>query len=155
MEIDAIDRQLLALLQQDCRLSNKELASRVELAPSTCFERVRKLREAGILKGWHARVDPEALGIELEAIVSIRLARHSREAVQAFHDHVESLPEVLAIFHITGRQDFVLHVAVRDTDHLRDLTMDAFTTREEVAQIETALIYESSRKFVLPDLKAP
>lgn len=155
MDLDRIDRQILSLLQNDCRISNKELASAVGLAASTCFERVRKLREMKVLQGWHARVDPEALGIDLEAIVSIRLARHSREAVQAFQDHVESLPEVLAVYHITGRQDFVLHVAVRDTDHLRDLTMDHFTTREEVANIETSLIYESSRKFVLPDLGEP
>ena len=65
MDLDRIDRKILAILQKDARISNKELANAVHLAPSTCFERVRRLRERGILGEAHATVDPEALGIGL------------------------------------------------------------------------------------------
>ena len=151
MALDRIDRKILRLLQKDGRLSNKELAAEVHLAPSTCFERVKRLRENGVLLDLNATVDADALGVGLQALVAVRLAQHSREDVESFHRHALSLEEVLAVYHVTGRQDFVLHIAVRDTEHLRDLAMDAFTTRAEVAHIETSLVFEFDRKPVLPD----
>ena len=151
MELDRIDRQILRILQNNGRLPHRELAEEVGLAPSTCSQRIKRLRSEGILLDMHATVDPEALGIELQALISVRLAQHSREDVENFHRHALSLDEVRAVFHVTGRQDFVLHVAVRDTEHLRDLAMDAFTTRPEIAHIETSLVYEYDRKPVLPD----
>lgn len=151
MTLDRIDRQILALLQKDGRLSNKELAAEVGLAPSTCFARVKRLEEEGVLLGTYAQVDPAQLGVGLQALICVRLSRHSRDDVQAFHAHILSLPEVLAAYHITGRWDFMVPVAVRDTEHLRDLAMDGFTTRHEVAQIETSLVYEVTRKQGVPD----
>jgi DNA-binding Lrp family transcriptional regulator len=76
--LDRIDFALLAALQKDARLSNKELAARVALAPSSCLERVRRLREEGVLTGFRAQVDPRALGIAMQALVFVRLARHAR-----------------------------------------------------------------------------
>ncbi len=152
MKLDRIDRKILRLLQNDGRISNRQLAEEVGLAASTCSHRVNRLREAGVLLDMHATVEPEALGIGLQALVSVSLKRHSREAVRAFHLHALSLDEVRAAYHVTGPRDFVLHLAVRDTDHLRDVTMDAFTTHEEVANIETSIIYEFDSKPVLPDL---
>lgn len=151
MTLDETDRRILRLLQNNGRISNQKLADEVGLAPSTCSQRVKRLRDEGVLLDMHATVDPEALGIDLQALISVRLTRHSREDVEAFHLHALSLDEVRAVFHVTGRQDFVLHVAVRDTEHLRDLAMDAFTTRAEVAHIETSLVYEYDHKPVLPD----
>ncbi len=151
MELDRIDRHILRILQNNGRIPNRELADEIGLAASTCSQRVHRLRDEGVLLDTHATVDPEALGIDLQALISVRLARHSRKDVEAFHLHCLSLDEVRAVFHVTGRQDFVLHVAVRDTEHLRDLAMDAFTTRPEVAHIETSLVYEHDHKPVLPD----
>jgi DNA-binding Lrp family transcriptional regulator len=151
MELDRIDRQIVARLQNNAQISNLELANEVGLAPSTCLHRVSKLRDKGVLLDTHATVDPEALGIGIQALVSVRLERHSRKYVDSFHRHALSLDEVLAVFHVTGPQDFILHMAVRDTEHLRDVTMDQLTTRSEVSQLETALVYEHDRKPVLPD----
>lgn len=152
MMLDQIDRKILRLLQNDAQISNRDLAEEVGLAPSTCSQRVKRLRQEGVLLDTHATVDPEALGIGLEALVSVSLTRHSRDQVRSFHLHALSLDEVRAAYHVTGPRDFVLHLAVRDTDHLRDVTMDAFTTRPEVANIETSIIYEFDSKPVLPDL---
>lgn len=151
MELDRIDRKILARLQNNAQISNRDLAQEVDLAPSTCLHRVNRLRERGILLDAHATVEPEALGIGIQALVSVRLTRHSRQDVDAFHSHALSLDEVLAVYHVTGPRDFVLHVAVRDTEHLRDVTMDELTTRPEVSHIETALVYEYDHKPVLPD----
>ncbi len=151
LKLDRIDCRILEVLQNDARLSNKELAAEVGLAPSSCLERVKKLRDSGVLRGYHAEVQPEAFGVGLQALIFVRLKQHSRDRVAGFFAHAQALPEVLAVFHVTGAHDFVVHVAVRDTHHLRDLALDAFTTREEVAQLETSLIFESAKSGHLPN----
>jgi DNA-binding Lrp family transcriptional regulator len=150
MPLDEIDLALLEALQQDARLSNKELAARVGLAPSSTLARVRRLEDDGVLRGAHADVDPAALGIGLQAMVVIRLHAHSRAAMEAFHAHLQSLPEVVATWYVGGVDDFLAHVAVRDTPHLHDLLMDQVTNRPEVAQIRTELVFAHTRRFVLP-----
>ena len=149
MALDRIDAGIVAVLQNDARLSNKELAAKVGLAPSTCLERVKRLRATGVLLGFHAEVSPQALGVGLQAFVAIRLGRHSREVYEAFQAHVISLREVVASYHVAGATDFMLHVAVRDPEHLRTLILDAFTTWEGVVHVETTLIYDY-RRAALP-----
>ena len=140
--MDRIDNAILAFLQNDGRMSNKELAAAVGLAPSSCLERVRRLQVRGIITGYHADINPSALGIGLQAFVSVRLAQHSRDKVDAFREHLGTLPVVVSVYHVAGQDDFVVHVAVRDAEHLRNLTLDGFTTRAEVARLNTALVYE-------------
>ena len=148
--LDRIDFEIVGELQNNARIANKVLADRVGLAPSTCLERVRRLRDSGVLLGAHEVVDRHTLGIDLEAMIFVRLARHAREAVDSFQQHAENLHEVVAVYHVSGEHDFLVHVAVRDAHHLRDVAMDSFTTRSEVANIETHLIFASSRNWRLP-----
>ena len=149
--MDRIDYNILTCLQNDGRLSNKELAAKVGLAPSSCLERVRKLQEKDIITGYEAIVNVRSLGIGLQAFVSVQLAHHARHVVEDFREHIMSLPEVVALYHIAGQSDFLVHVAVRDAEHLRNLTLDSFTTRTEVARLNTSLVYEYTRKSALPN----
>ena len=144
------DYALLRLLRKNARLPNKDLAEKVGIAPSTALERVRRMREAKILLGYHAEIAPEAMGVGLQAMISVRLARHSRALVDGFHQHLLGLPEVLACYHVAGADDFLAHVGVRDSEHLRQFTLSALTEREEVAHIETRLIFEFQRNVELP-----
>lgn len=153
--LDRIDRALIAALQEDVRRSNKELAARVGLSPSACLERVRRLRGAGVIRGAWAEIDPRALGIQLEAMIAVQLRRHARAGVESFRAHVLGLPEVVAVHHVAGRADFLVQVAVRDAVHLRDLALDAFTSRPEVARLETSIIYQSTWSPRLPDFLDP
>lgn len=150
IDLDRIDVELLRLLRKHARMSNKDLAEAVGVAPSTALERVRRLRETGVIQGYHAELEPGAIGIGLQAMVAVRLTRHSREMVDAFHDHLLSLTEVLAFYHVAGADDFLVHVAVRDSHHLRGFLLASFTQREEVAHIETHLIFEYRRNPELP-----
>lgn len=150
LKLDRIDFALVEALEEEARLSNKELAARVDLAQSSCLERVRRLRESGVLRGAHADVDPHALGIGLQAMIAVRLQQHSRDLVESFRQHALSLEEVVSVYHVAGNDDFLVHVAARDPEHLRNLALDAFTTRPEVAQIHTSLIYEFARTWSLP-----
>ena len=148
--LDRIDLDLLRLLRKNARLSNKELAERSGIAPSTALERVRRLQQSGTLLGYHAEVAPAAVGIGLQAMVTVRLRRHSRTLVDSFHAHLLGLHEVLAFYHLAGADDFLVHVGVRDSDHLREFALSAFTERDEVAHIETHLIFEFRRNPGLP-----
>ena len=148
--LDRTDYALLRLLRKNARLPNKDLAEKVGIAPSTALERVRRMREDGVLLGYHAEIAPQAMGVGLQAMVSVRLAKHSRALLDGFHRHVLSLPEVLAFYHVAGADDFLVHVGVRDSEHLRNFTLAAFTEREEVAHIETRLIFEFRRNVELP-----
>jgi DNA-binding Lrp family transcriptional regulator len=150
--LDRTDYEILELLQADARLSNKELAQQVHLAPSSCLERVRKLRDCGILRGAHAEVDPAAFGVGIQAFIEVRLAKHSRDEVDNFRTHVLAQPEVQGLWHVSGQHDFLVQVAVRDSGHLRDLAMDQFTSRSEVVHLETSLIFEHSRT---PGFRSP
>jgi len=148
--LDRIDFAILRALRKNARLPNKLLAEQLGVAPSTALERVRRLRAEGAIEGFHAEIRPEAVGIGLQAMISVRLARHERGDLATFHAHLESLSEVLAFWHVAGTNDFLVHVAVRDSHHLRDLALDAFTTRPEVAHIETSLIFDFRRNTDLP-----
>jgi len=147
-QLDRTDRAIVARLQNNARISNKELAASVGVAPSTALERTRRLEAEGVLIGYHAEVAPEALDIGIQALVGVSLRQHARPLVEAFEAHALALPEVVQVFHTTGASDFLVHVAVRDTEHLRSLALAAFTDRPEVARIETSLLFSHRRTVV-------
>ena len=149
-QLDRIDFEIIRQLRNNARLSNKELAAIVGLAPSSCLVRVRGLQREGVLKGYHADVDIKSLGVGLQAMISIRLQRHSRDDVESFRTHVLALPEVRELYHLAGANDFLVQVWVQDPEHLRELIMTSFTAREEVSHIETGLIFEHSQSLDLP-----
>ena len=146
IDLDRIDFAILESLQNNARLSNKELAAQVGLAPSSCLERVRRLTREGVLEGFHAWVSDEALGVGVHAMIEVSLKVHSRESVDTFTQYaLGEIDEVVELFHVTGDQDFFMHVAVRDADHLRDLLLDHFTTRPEVARLQTHIVFSHLR----------
>jgi DNA-binding Lrp family transcriptional regulator len=148
--LDRIDHGIIEELQNNARLSNKELAARIGLAPSSCLERVRRLTTAEVLTGFEAQVAPEAMGVGLAAMISVQLGRHGRRTIEVVRDRLATLPEVLQLFHVGGSQDLLVHVAVRDADHLREFVMDHLSSQDEVAHIETALLFEHIRSPLRP-----
>lgn len=152
MKLDVTDRAILAALQKDAGLSNKELARKIRLAPSSCLQRVRRLRDAGAIRGLHADVAPEVLGIGLQAIVAVRLAHHLEKDVESFRHQLRNRPEIVNAYYVSGGVDFLVHVVVRDVAHLRTLGVEAFTSHKLVAHVETSLIFDHERSKGLPDL---
>lgn len=149
-DLDRIDIGIVAALQKDGRLSNKELAAQVGLAPSSCLERVRRLRQRGVIRGFRAEVDPEALGVGIQAVIAIRLGDQSRAILERFLAEVPALPEVVTLFNLAGDVDYLLHVMVRDTDHLRDFVLEGLASRSEVAQYTTNLLFQEVRSDGVP-----
>jgi len=148
-ELDQIDFEIIAQLRNNARITNKELAEQVGLAPSSCLERVRYLRARSYIRGAHIEVDLAAIGIGLQAMVAIRLAQHSRVGLEAFQDYILSFSEVLQVYHLSGANDFMVHIGVKDAETLRDFVLDSFAERPEVAHIETAVIYEEVKNWNL------
>jgi len=143
--LDDIDRQLLRELAADARLPNNALARRVGIAPSTCLARVRALRERGVIRGYHADVDPTALGRPIQAMISVRLQSHARGHIPAFMAKIATLPEVLNVFFLGGADDFHVHIAATSTDNLRDFVVVNLSGDPDVALTETNLIFDHIR----------
>ena len=153
MTLDRIDIEIIKQLQNNARLSNKQIAAEVGLAPSSVHERLKRLWESGVLTGTHTEVDPTSLGIGLEALFMIELSKHERTSVDQFMEHMLTIPEVRSAHLITGRYDLVIHVVVHDTRHLKNLALDQFTNRPGVTRIETSIIYDTRMNHELPDLR--
>jgi len=143
-DLDDIDRHIVRELARDARLANNALADRVGIAPSTCLGRVRSLRERGVIRGYHADVDPAALGRALQALIAIRLESHARSGIRGWAAGAAKMPEVLNVFFIAGKDDFLLHVAAASTAALRDF-VETLSRDENVAYTETSLIFEHLR----------
>lgn len=140
--LDAIDLHILRLLQNDARTTYREIAAEVGVAPSTCLDRVARLRRSGVILGQRLRLDPAKLGRGLEALLSVQVRPHRRELITPFVERIRTLPESRALFHLTGPDDYLVHVAVADTSDLQRLVLDEFTSRPEVARVETRLIFQ-------------
>jgi DNA-binding Lrp family transcriptional regulator len=140
--LDSVDTAILRELQNDARLPNKTLAGRVGVAPSTCLERTARLRRAGAITGYAATVSPATLGRGTEALLAIQFQAHSRPLVDPFLAYIRELPATRALYHLTGDDDFMIHVACADTADLQALVL-RLTARAEVGRIRTHLIFQS------------
>jgi len=139
-ELDSIDEALLDELQKDARQTNKALAQKVGVAPSTCLERIRELRARGVIKGFRADVDPAAVGRPMEAILSIQQRTAQPQATERLLRDTSELPETIRVMALTGTTDFIIHVAVRDMDHLRDLVW-GLIERREIGRVQSSLVF--------------
>lgn len=140
--IDRTDRALLRALYSNARASGSALARDAQVAESTVALRLRRLRDDGYLRGFHADINVEALGMTVQAIISIKLVKHVRAEVDAFRRSAPSWPGVLAFFHTGGADDYLLHVAAESAADLRDFVITHLADHPAVAHTETNLVFE-------------
>ncbi|MGB5834071.1 MAG: Lrp/AsnC family transcriptional regulator [Thiohalocapsa sp.] len=139
--LDAYDKRILEILQQEGRISNQELADRIGLSPSPCLRRVRALDEGGIIAGYRAMLDAKKLGLNLMAFLSISMDRHTPERFANFDAAVAAMPEVLECSLITGRDaDYQLKVVVRDMDAYQELLLNKLTRIEGVSGVHSSFV---------------
>lgn len=141
MEIDRFDRRILAVLQDEGRISNQDLAERIGLSPSPCLRRVRALEESGLIIGYRAVLDAKRLGLSLLALIHISMDRHTPERFANFEDRVAALPEVLECLLITGQDvDYQLKVIVRDMDAYQALLLNKITRIQGVSGVHSSFV---------------
>ncbi|MET7337179.1 Lrp/AsnC family transcriptional regulator [Nonomuraea sp. NPDC005650] len=146
--MDELDAEIVRLLQTDARQSNRELARQLGVAPSTCLERVRSLTRRGVIRGYHADIDPAALNRSVQAMVSVQVRPLSRPVINAFKSSAAAMPEVLSVFVLAGGDDFLLHVAVPDLDHLHSFLLDRLSKRKEIVGFRTSVIFQQVHNTV-------
>jgi len=144
-DLDEVDRRLLTLLHADARMSNSALADAVGIAPSTCHGRVRRLQDLGVIRGFHAEIDPAAIGLPLQAMVAVSLQSGARGKIRTFVQQIRRKPQVIDVYFLAGADDFLIHVAARDTDDLRSFVVDNLNADSDVAGTQTSLIFEHLR----------
>ena len=140
--LDGTDLAILRELSADGRITNAALAARVGVAESTCTARVRALRALGVVTGIHAHLDPDRLGLPIQAVVKVRLGSHDKAHVLAFHDSLRTMPGVVTAFHVAGADDYLVHVVAASPQALRDLVLDHLTVNPAVRHVETHLVFE-------------
>lgn len=150
--LDKTDRKILSILQQDGRLSNQEVAERVNLSPSPCLRRIKRLEEAGVIRQYVALLDPDKIGLGLLAYVNVRLEKHSDAALSAtvhanlhaaspradFSVSVAHWPEVVACYAMTGEMDYLLRVHVEDMQHFSRFMMETLLRHPAVLDVKSS-----------------
>ncbi len=139
--MDHIDRHTLKALQKDGRKKNSELAKETGLAPSTMLDRVKKLEDKGILKGYRGVVDPAKIGLNAQGFACISLDRHRVKNIETLEQEIKKIPNVRACYHITGRFDYLLHVVAPELNDLGNLIKEKLATIQGMGKIETFLVY--------------
>ena len=149
VELDSVDWLILEELHNTATLTNRTLAERVGLAPSSCLQRVRRLRERGVITGSHIDVDLAATGLRLEAIVAMNVRPQTRQVISQFREFIMAQPETQSLLHVSGQADFLLHVAVEDPQHLQRFLVDKLAPRTEVRHFTTSIVLEKIRTRAL------
>jgi Lrp/AsnC family transcriptional regulator, leucine-responsive regulatory protein len=137
--MDDIDRRILRELQADGRLTNHELAQRVGLSPSPCLRRVRRLEEEGVIRGYHAELDPASVGRGFEVFVTVEV-RRDREAVEAFEAELATIPEVIEAYRLYGAPGCLLRIAVADSDAFERFWIERLTSLPGVSEVNSQMI---------------
>ena len=146
--MDAKDKRILQELQRDGRLTNSELAERVNLSPSPCLRRVRNLEAAGVIDRYVAIVDREAAGYPVTAFVQVTLSRHDREVVDGFEKRVRETPQILTCHLMTGSSDYLLQIVVAGLDAYEQFMRETLHTTPGIATINTSFVYGTVKDTV-------
>lgn len=138
---DELDRQILAIVQENGRITNAELAQKIHLSPPAAHTRLKRLKEHGYIKTYAAVLDREQLGYDLMALIHVTLAQHQRERVQEFRTAIQAMPQVLECFHVTGEYDYMLKVVVRNRKELEQFLVETLTPAPGVGRIHTNIVF--------------
>jgi Lrp/AsnC family leucine-responsive transcriptional regulator len=147
LELDRTDRRILQLLQQDARLTNQDIAERVNLSPSPCLRRIKRLEEAGVIRQYVAMLNPASVGLGVLAYISVKLEKlsHSdggKSPLDTFRAAVNTWPEVVACYAMTGDMDYLLRIHVADLDHFSRFDMDKLLKHPAVADVKSSFALE-------------
>jgi DNA-binding Lrp family transcriptional regulator len=144
-DLDDLDRRILSLLHADARITHNALAEAVGIAPSTCHGRVRRLVDLGVIRGFYTDIDPVAVGMPLRAMISVSLQSSARGKIRSFIQQIRGRRQVMDVYFLAGADDFLLHVAARDTEDLRSFVVENLNADADVAGTQTSLIFEHLR----------
>jgi len=144
--LDDIDKQIVNLLQENGRMPNAQLAKSVGLSPPSMLERVRKLEKNGVIKKYVALVDPKTVGKGMTAFVSVSLKLHQTDALEAFMDEIQKIPEVLECHHISGESDYLMKVVIKDIGEYEKFLLERLTHFKAISKVRTSFALKSMKQ---------
>lgn len=144
--LDETDLRLLELLSRNGRMTNAELATETGIAPSTCLGRIRALVQSGVITGFSAEIEPKALGLELQALISVTLRAGARANLNDFAKQMREHPKVIQVFFLGGAEDFMVHLAVRNSDEVREFVLEQLSNNASVANTRTNIVFDHFHK---------
>lgn len=140
LELDQLDRRILSLLQENAKYTIKELSDKVGLSPTPVHERIKKLERLKVITGYHAKIDPAAVGLDLLVFCNVSLKQHSQEYLLRFEDEVLHFKEVLECFHTAGSFDYLLKIRVRDMSAYQDFIVNRLAVFEYIGKVESSFV---------------
>jgi DNA-binding Lrp family transcriptional regulator len=143
--MDPIDRQIVAELQSDGRMTNVELAQRVGLTAPPCLRRVRSLEEAGVIRGYHAALNPQSLGFTITVFAMVSLKSQAEADLRAFEEHIATLEPVRECHMLNGEIDFILKIVARDLQEFQSFLTTSLTPAPNVAGVRTSLTIRTAK----------
>jgi len=147
--LDDLDRRILEIVRSDGRISNSALAEAAGVAASTAHVRLRSLVDRGVITGFLASIDQSSLGLPLQAIIGVTLRPGARqESITRFSEEVRKLPQVLQVFFLGGADDFIVHIAVRDSSAIREFVVEHLSAQPSVASTRTSIVFDYHRNGV-------
>jgi len=150
-ELDAIDRSILDVLQDDARISNVELSEKVNLSPSPCLRRVRRLESEGTIRSYVTLLDPAEVGLPVSVFVQVSLERQVDDALENFERAIVARPEVMECYLMTGDSDYLLRVVTPDLESFQRFLLDHLTRIPGVASIKSSFaLKQVSYRTALP-----
>ncbi len=151
--MDTKDRQIIRALQKNGRITNQELAEKVNLSPSPCLRRLRTLEKSGVITGYNVQVDAKAYGLPVTVFVRVRLEKHTEAVVKRFEDHVRLTDHILECYVMTGLSDYLLKIVVEDLANYEHFVRRHLHPIGGIASIDTSFAYGVIKKTaVLPNL---
>ncbi len=145
--LDTTDRKLLALLQENAKLTTQELADRLNLTKTPVFERIRKLEREGYIEGYSARLNREKLDLGLMVFCNVTLDAHQQRFLQKFEEDVQGLDEVVACYHTGGTYDYLLHVIVPDMNTYYDFVTLKLARLDNIHNVQSAFVLKEVKGF--------
>jgi Lrp/AsnC family transcriptional regulator, leucine-responsive regulatory protein len=151
IKLDRIDRKILEILQANAKITNAQLSKEIGLSPAPTLERVKKLEVSGIIKSYHAKLDPAAIGLGVTTFVHVTLIGHNKRNIEAFLEQINKVDEIIECHHITGSGDFILKVISKDITSYQNLMLDKVSEIKEVDNMQSMVILSTFKDSkVLP-----
>jgi Lrp/AsnC family transcriptional regulator, leucine-responsive regulatory protein len=149
--LDKTDLKILRILQENAKITNLQLSAEIGLSPAPTLERVKKLENAKLIRGYYTQLDAEALGIGISAIIQITLTRQIENAIANFKQEINNIPEIMECYQVTGSADYVLIVMMKDIRDFESLISQKLSKMEEIGQMQTMIVLSKPKDSkVLP-----
>ncbi|MFO7258953.1 MAG: Lrp/AsnC family transcriptional regulator [Bacteroidota bacterium] len=152
--MDATDRKILEILQRDSNITNAQLAKEIGLSPAPTLERVNKLEAAGVIKSYHAVIDPASVNLGVSTFVMVNLKGHNKENIEKFVSAINEIDEVIECHHITGAGDFILKLVSTDIAAYQQLMLEKVSNIDVVDSLQTMVIlstFKDSKSLPIPN----